>query len=212
MKTEVFTFNPFAENTYLVYDKEGGTGIIIDPGCMDSFEHKELETAISDRKLQIQEILLTHAHIDHILGCARLCELYKTGMVMHADDKFLFARSREMAQMFGIPYAEPPEPSRYFQVGETYHAGNVSLLVRHTPGHSPGSVSFVNEEAGIIIGGDVLFKNSIGRTDLPGGDINILLNSIREEFFIYPDHFRILSGHDEETTIGSEKRYNPFLK
>lgn len=211
MEMKKFTFNPFSENTYVLWVSTG-EGVIVDPGNFDRHESGEIIRFVEENGIRIQEIILTHAHIDHIFGCAELSAHFGVGIRMHKADLFFLERAEESGMMYGFPVKRPPAPTAWFSDGDIYNLGAEQLLVRHTPGHSPGSVSFIDEKGSRIISGDVLFKRSIGRTDLPMGDMKVLLRSIREVIFAYDDAFEIHSGHGPVTTIGEEKAENPFLK
>ena len=205
-----FTFNPFQENTYVLYD-ETKECVIIDPGCYDESERKKLVSFIEDKKLKPVKLLNTHGHIDHMIGNKFIAEKYSIGLEMHKLDLSMLNRAVQTAAMYGVNIEPSPEPSKFIDEKDTITFGNTSLSVFFTPGHSPGSICFYNKEDKFVIGGDVLFQNSIGRTDLPGGDFNTLLNSIRTKFFVLDDAVKVYSGHGPVTTIGFEKQYNPFL-
>lgn len=211
MQIQAFTFNPFSENTYVLYD-ETGEAVLLDPGCAFPEEEKELVEFIAEKKLTVKKILLTHAHIDHILGCRFISKTFGAGIYMHKEDLFLLQRATDIGQMYGVPIAVPPAPEAFLNQGDVFCFGNSHLEVRFTPGHSPGSISFIHHESCSVFSGDVLFSGSIGRTDLPGGSMDVLLNSICAQLLSLPDAYKIFSGHGPVTDIGMEKRQNPFLR
>lgn len=204
-----FPFNPFAENTYILYD-ETKHAVVIDPGCYDPMERKALDGFISENGLTVDLLLNTHCHIDHVLGNYHVKETYKVPLLMHKKDLEVLYSAKALAPNYGMADYQPTEPDRFIEEGETISFGNSSLKVVFVPGHAPGHVAFINEEQDICIGGDVLFRGSIGRTDLPGGDFNTLISSIREKLFPLSDDMVVYPGHGPETTIGIEKKTNPF--
>jgi len=211
MQIKSFTFNPFSENTYVLYD-ETGEAVVLDPGCAFPDEEAELDEFIKSKNLKIKNVILTHAHVDHIMGCDYVCKKYGVGITMHADDLFMLQRGPQIGLMYGIPVKEAPEPEAFLKHGDTFSFGNTVLEILHTPGHSPGSISFVHKPTKSVICGDVLFQGSIGRTDLPGGNMEVLLDAIRTQLFTLGDDFQVFNGHGNPTTIGTEKKFNPFLR
>jgi glyoxylase-like metal-dependent hydrolase (beta-lactamase superfamily II) len=205
-----FTFNPFQENTYVVHN--GSEAILIDPGCWNSSEEHELETYLSENALKPVRLVLTHAHIDHVLGCAWTADRYGLRPVMHADDVPLLNMAPRQGELYGVPCAPSPAPVSFLKAGDAIRLGTDELQVIHVPGHSPGHIALYCAAQHFVLSGDVLFMNSIGRTDLPGGDTDTLLKSIREGLFPLGDEVTVYSGHGPETTIGREKRSNPFLR
>jgi glyoxylase-like metal-dependent hydrolase (beta-lactamase superfamily II) len=205
-----FCFNPFQQNTYLLYDNEG-TAFIIDPGNYTSSENVLLKNFIEEKKLKLTRLLLTHAHIDHILGNKFIFENYGLLPEMHEEEIFFVERLPQTAAMYGVPCDPSPFPEKFIVPGEKIKLGVYEFETIFTPGHSPGSISYYNKENKLLISGDVLFRNSIGRTDLPKGDHETLLTSIREKLFCLPQDVQVFSGHGSSTTIGYEKENNPFL-
>lgn len=206
-----FTFNPFQENTYLIINDKKQCWIV-DPGMYDNNETNHLFDYIKKNELQPQAIINTHAHLDHIFGIAPLVEKFNLSFGLHKKELPVLARAPQSAAMFGVSISAVPHPSFNIEEGKPLQLGDENLEVRFTPGHSPGSVVFYYAPGKWVIGGDVLFSGSIGRTDLPGGDFNTLINSIRNEMFTLPDDTTVHSGHGPATTIGREKAYNPFLQ
>lgn len=211
MQIRSFTFNPFSENTYVLYD-ETNECVVVDPGCAFADEEAELAQFIQSKNLIVKQILLTHAHVDHIFGCDFVHKTYRVGITMHPDDLFMLQRGPQMGMMYGVPVKQAPEPEAFLQEGESFRFGNTVLEVLHTPGHSPGSITFVHNGSKSILSGDVLFQGSIGRWDLPGGNQEILLENIRKKLFVLPDDFQVYSGHGSPTSIGVEKKFNPFFQ
>lgn len=211
MQIRSFTFNPFSENTYVLYD-DTRECVVVDPGCAFTDEEEELEAFIKTNRLTVKHILLTHAHVDHIFGCDFVHKTYNVGITMHRDDLFLLQRGPQMGMMYGLPVKEAPEPVAFLEEGDVFRFGNTELDVLHTPGHSPGSITFVNRASKSVISGDVLFQGSIGRWDLPGGNQELLLQNIRSKLFTLPDDFQVFSGHGQPTAIGVEKKFNPFFQ
>lgn len=205
-----FTFNPFQENTYVLHD--GSQAILIDPGCWNASEEHELETYLSDNALTPVRLVLTHAHIDHILGNAWVHSRYGLLPEMHKADLPLLRSGERQAKMYGIPYEPSPEPEHFIEEGDVIELGKDRLKVLFCPGHAPGHIALYSAEQRFVICGDVLFMNSIGRTDLPGGDMETLLRSIRDGLFPLGDDVKVYCGHGPDTTIGFEKRSNPFLQ
>jgi len=205
-----FTFNPFQENTYLLSD-ETKKCVIIDPGCYSTEEKKELSDYISSHGLEPVKLLLTHAHIDHVLGNNYLCGKYKLEIEMNVIEKDLLKSASVYGQMWGIVVEPSPEPTVFLEEGDQVRFGNSMLEIIFTPGHSPGSICFYNTGEKFAIAGDVLFYGSIGRTDLPGGDYDTLISSIHEKVFPLGDEFKIYPGHGPATTIAHEKKFNPFV-
>jgi hydroxyacylglutathione hydrolase len=208
---ESFTFNPFSENTYVLSD-ETGEAVVIDPGCYDKDEFAELHAYIEKNALTPVRIINTHAHIDHVLGVAHVKEKYKIPFSLHRIDEPLLKAVKTYASNYGFAGFDEPEVDSFLEEGDTVTFGNAYLKVLFVPGHAPGHVAFVNHEQQFVIGGDVLFRQSIGRTDLPGGNMNTLVNSIRTQLFTLDDDYTVYAGHMEPTTIGFEKKHNPFLK
>jgi hydroxyacylglutathione hydrolase len=205
-----FTFNPFEENTYILYD-ETKECAIIDPGCHSYAEKQELAGFISTQKLTPVKLLLTHTHIDHIFGNNFVCGKYNLKPEVNELELPMLQNAKMIGQMYGIEIEPSPEPGKLLKdVGEVKF-GNNELQFIFTPGHSRGSLCFYNSEQKFVIAGDVLFNGSIGRTDLPGGDYNTLIKSIREKLFTLGDDIKVYPGHGPTTTIGHERKHNPFL-
>ncbi|MGV3637770.1 MAG: MBL fold metallo-hydrolase [Flavobacteriales bacterium] len=205
-----FTFNPFQENTYVIHD--GHDALVVDPGCWNRTEQRELEEYLGNNGLTPVRLVLTHAHIDHILGCAWMHKRYGLSPELHEKDLPVLAAGERTASMYGIPYDPAPEPKAFIQEGAGIGIGSEALQVLFVPGHAPGHIALHSADHGFVVSGDVLFQNSVGRTDLPGGDTETLLRSIREQLFPLGDAVVVYSGHGPETTIGREKRSNPFLR
>jgi len=208
----VFTFNDFSENTYLIHD-DTKQCIIIDPGNNNSAEDQTISDFISSNDLQPVRLLNTHCHLDHVFGNKYIADTYKLGLEIHQGELPVLQASPQVSKMYGIPYPNlSPEPVSFLKPGDHIEFGDTKLSIHFTPGHSPASVSFYNQEEGYIIGGDVLFHGSIGRTDLPGGDTDTLISSIKTTFMTLPDETRVYSGHGPMTTVGHERTNNPFLQ
>ena len=205
-----FQFNPFQQNTYLLYDSDGNA-FIIDPGNSTSSENTQLKNFIEEKNLKLTRLLLTHAHIDHILGNKFIFDTYGLLPEAHKEELFFIERLPQTATMYGVPFEESPLPEKYIEPGDKILLGNYEFETLFTPGHSPGSISFYNKENKLLLSGDVLFQRSIGRTDLPKGNHETLLKSIHEKLFVLPDDVKVYSGHGPATTIGYEKANNPFL-
>jgi glyoxylase-like metal-dependent hydrolase (beta-lactamase superfamily II) len=205
-----FVFSPFAENTFVLYD-ETREAVIIDPGCYNSVERKTLQDFIQEKNLQVVKLLNTHCHLDHVFGNEFVKQTFAVQSYAHASEDFNLGILEASARMFGIARVESTRTDVYLQENEIIEFGNSALKVLFTPGHSPGHVVFYNEKQGFCINGDVLFRTSIGRTDLPGGNYQTLIHSIRNVMFALPDDTTIFTGHGEPTTIAFEKKHNPFL-
>lgn len=205
-----FTFNPFQQNTYLIYDDEK-TAYIIDPGNSNNAEHTELKNFITEKGLQLKRLLLTHAHIDHVLGNRFIFDTYGLLPEVHEKDLFFIQRMPESGAMYGLNVDPSPFPGKYLEEGDIVQLGKYTFSCLYTPGHSPGSISFYNAENKLLISGDVLFKGSIGRSDLPMGNHDTLIRSITEKLIPLGDDVKVYSGHGPATTIGSERQNNPFL-
>ena len=212
LQFESFVFNPFAENTYVVYDDNAKECIIIDPGCSNASEENELFGFIDSHRLKPLMVVNTHGHIDHILGNAAVKKRYGIEVAAHPNVKNDFLRSRQQAAMFGLSFdGECDLPDRDLEYGEIIKVGESTLEVISTPGHAMGSISLYAEMEGWVFTGDALFCRSIGRTDFPGGNYEQLRTNIIERLFRLPDDTEVYSGHGESTTIFDERRYNMFL-
>ncbi len=213
MPTQIksFVFSPFQENTYVVFDDTLKCAIV-DPGCYEQREKEELKTWIEAHNLQPVLLLNTHSHLDHVFGNAFVSRTWKLKPQVHPLDRPVYERFDAMAQAYGIPGTEtPPEPKYNLAEGKPISFGNTSLNVHFLPGHCPGHVAFECEKENWIIGGDVIFRGSIGRTDLPGGDMDTLLDSIKNKLLRLDENRVVYSGHGPETTLKAEKASNPFL-
>lgn len=209
-KIKIFVFNPFQENTFILYD-DTKECIVIDAGCNEEYEFQQIDQFIQENNLQLKSVVNTHCHIDHIMGNAYLTKKYNVDSVAHKEDMPLIERSKDMAMAFGFEVEEPPVPNILVDEGDEIKFGNTVLQVRHVPGHSPGSIALYNENENYVIVGDVLFAGSIGRTDLPGGDYDTLISSIQNKLFTLKDDVVVYPGHGEKTTIEQEKNTNPFF-
>ncbi len=208
-----FTFNAFEENTYVIYDKASSEAIVIDPGCHSPDEKEVLSSFLKKNNLILVAILNTHCHVDHVFGNAFLKKQFpEVPLCIHKGELPVLRAYPQFASMYGLAAEPSPTPDKFFADGDTFSFGNVNFEVCLTPGHSPASVSFYCRADSYIIGGDVLFRESIGRTDLPGGDYDTLIRSIEKHFFSLPDDVKVYCGHGPSTTIGHERKYNPFLK
>ena len=210
LTVKFFTFSPVQENTYVVFN-ENKDAIIFDPGCYSPEEKKTLSQYIVQEKLRIVQLINTHCHLDHIFGNKWVAETYALELFIHPDEEVILAHGPEYGKMWGLPFTNYEGQLHFINEPDIIKLGEDELHVILAPGHSPGSLCFYNKDQGFIIGGDVLFRESIGRTDLPGGDHNTLLKSIREKLFVLPDNVEVFSGHGPSTTIGYEKKHNPFV-
>ena len=212
MKIKSFKFNPFQENTYVIYD-DTKECLIIAPGCYSKEEQILLKKFISHEKLNPVKIINTHCHIDHILGNNFVNKFWGAELYMHKKDLPLLNNSIKISNMYGLSnYALSPSPKYFLEQGDILKFGKSKFDIIFTPGHAPGHICLYNKEKNILIAGDTIFKQSIGRTDLPGGDYNTLISSIKYQLLILPDATQIFSGHGPITNIGFEKTHNPFLQ
>lgn len=212
MKVVVFQFSLFGINTYLVYDPETLCCAVIDPGMINESEEKAISDFISKYNLKLTNIINTHLHIDHVAGNHYLHLKYNAPVLAHLLDEPLGKHISQQAAMFGMSESIPDvEITEYLKAGDEIKIGNGILRVIPVPGHSQGSIALYDEKDKFVIVGDALFQGSIGRTDLPGGNYKQLLESIRKNLFTLPDETTVFSGHGLSTTIGEEKRSNPFL-
>lgn len=206
-----FTFSPVQENTYVLYNEQKQC-CIIDPGCYFPAEKDELKTGIEKAGLTPVLLLNTHCHLDHVFGNKFVAETWGLELHLHPLEKPLLDYAPQSGRQWQLPFDNYEGPLVYLEPGKNIQLGNDQLEIRFTPGHSPGSVSFYSAADGFIIGGDVLFNRSVGRTDLPGGSMEVLMHSIETQFFTLPDETKVYSGHGPVTTIGYEKKNNPFVK
>lgn len=210
LQIKVFTFSPVQENTYILYN-EFNECIIIDPGFYDDSEKMELQSFIKDNSLKPKFLLNTHCHLDHVFGNKFIAEEYKLTLHTHPLERSVLEMAPTSGLMFNLPFINYTGEIIHLEEGDEISMGEDILKIIFAPGHSPGSICFYCEKQHFLIGGDVLFQGSIGRTDLPGGNHEGLLHNIREKLFILPDNVIVYPGHGPETTIGEEKRNNPFF-
>lgn len=206
-----FVFNSFQENTYLLYD-ETKEGIIVDPGCYEDFEKRQFDEFISDNNIKLVRLINTHSHVDHILGNNHIIEKYNIGLEIHKSGLIIHQHVKDHGAAFGLIIDTPNEPINFLEEGDKIKFGNSEPDVIYTPGHVDGHICLVSHDDKFIIAGDVLFQMSIGRTDLPTGDFDLLINNIKEKILKLPDDFTVYPGHGPETTIGFEKKHNPYLE
>jgi len=204
-----FVFNAFQENTYIISD-ETKECVVVDPGCYDDDEKKELSDYVLDHKLKVRMLLNTHCHIDHILGNEFVKQKYSTKLYIHQTEEFVLNAQKVFAPHYGFNRYQEAKPDGYLVEGDVVEFGSQKFTVLFVPGHSPGHIAFYHEKEKVVFAGDVLFQNSVGRTDLPGGNHNTLIDSIHKKLFTLPDEVTVYPGHGDETTIGVEKRTNPF--
>lgn len=211
MQVELFTFSSFMTNCYLCHDQ--GEAVLIDASCETQTERDEVLTVIAEHDLEIQHLLLTHAHVDHIFGCRFFEDRFGQRFEAHAASEPFIERAGEQATAFGVELDPPSIPSTHLDEGDTISFGGVTLEILHVPGHSPDSLCFVHRPSKQAVTGDVLFQNSIGRTQgLPQTSRTELLTSIREKLLPLGDEFTIFPGHGPPTTIGQERQQNPFIQ
>jgi hydroxyacylglutathione hydrolase len=210
MHIKSFTFNPFMENTYVLYD-ETNEAVIIDPGCYEKSEKSDLMQFIKNQNLTPVKLLNTHCHVDHVLGNAFVKSTYDIPLWFHEGELPILKSIPAYASNYGFHNYQDTNPDHFIREGDLIKFGNTTLGSLFVPGHSPGHLVFYNEQDKIAIGGDTLFDGSIGRTDLPGGDHATLLRYIKEILFVLPDEVTVFPGHGPSTTIGKEKNSNPFV-
>lgn len=208
---QVFRFNPFQENSYLLINDKRDC-LIIDPGCYFENERIEITEAIRSQGLKPIRLINTHCHLDHIFGNRLVLTNYGLGPEIHRLEQPVLDASPQAATMFNTPFEPSPPVKGYLEQGDKINLGEIELEILLTPGHSPGSICLYNEKEKYVISGDVLFSQSIGRTDLPGGDLDTLIHSIKSKLFQLGDETRVYAGHGEPTTIGAERLNNPFLQ
>lgn len=209
MQVKKFTFNPFQENTYVIYD-ESKECVIIDPGCYEKEEENELFNFISSAGLKVVKLVNTHAHIDHVLGNYTVSQKYKVPLTLHPIDVATLKAVKSYSGAYGFVNYTEVEQIETFTPGQQLEFGNTKMDIFFVPGHCPGHVAFYSAADKLILSGDVLFYQSIGRTDLPGGSFEVLIKSIHTHLFTLPDDTKVYCGHGPETSIGFEKKYNPF--
>jgi len=213
MKIKKIIVNPFQINCYIYYDEDSREGVIIDPGAYDKYEEDEIIKFIEGKNIKLKYSLNTHGHIDHIMGNKFAVNCFNIPQMIHKDDLFLLENATIQGMVYGLNIENVPAPDEFITEELVLSVGNTDLRFIHTPGHSPGGVCIVDHLNKIIFSGDTIFRDSIGRTDLSGGNTDILLESIHNKLFCQcDDDYVIYPGHMEETTIGREKKYNPFLR
>ncbi len=211
MPLHCLTFNPFQENTYVLADATG-QAVVIDPGMSDAAERNTFDRFLRKHNLTLAACWLTHAHIDHVLGLAHVSDAYGLRPRVHPGERPVYDSNPQVAAMYGMPLAPLPEATYDITEAEPMHVGQLTLSPILAPGHSPASVCFYLEAEGLLVGGDVLFRDSIGRTDLPGGDHETLLRSIRDKVYTLPKETVVWPGHGPRTTVAYERVNNGFVR
>jgi hydroxyacylglutathione hydrolase len=207
MIVEMLTVSPFQENCYVIGDEKSMAGAIIDPGD----EATRIALAVERVGLQISQIIVTHSHIDHVGAVAQLVDEYMCPVLMHAEAEAMLKTLPQQAMMMGMRFGKIPNVDLHVGDDEVLEVGSLRLRSMYTPGHAPGHLAFLVEDEALVFSGDALFAGSVGRVDLPGGSMEVLMRSISERLLTLPDETRVLSGHGPETTIGRERVTNPFL-
>jgi glyoxylase-like metal-dependent hydrolase (beta-lactamase superfamily II) len=208
MILETLTVGPFQENCYVIGDQASGAGAIVDPGD----EAARIAVAVEQTNLEIGRILVTHAHIDHVGAVAALADEYACPVMMHAEAEPMLEQLPTQAMMMGLKFGKVPAIDRYIEDEDVLEVGDLRLRSLYTPGHAPGHLAFYIESEELLLSGDALFAGSVGRTDLFGGDMEVLMRSINERLMTLPDETRVCPGHGPQTTIGTERAHNPFLR
>jgi hydroxyacylglutathione hydrolase len=208
MILEMLTVSPFQENCYIMGDEESGEGALVDPGD----EAARIAMAVEQTGLDIGSIIVTHAHIDHVGAVVALVDEYSCPVLMHAEAEPMLKQLPTQAMMMGLRFGKVPAVDRYVEDEETLEVGDLRLRSLYTPGHAPGHLAFYVEDEGLILSGDALFAGSVGRVDLPGGSMEVLMRSIEERLLTLPDETAVYPGHGPRTTIGNERVSNPFLQ
>jgi glyoxylase-like metal-dependent hydrolase (beta-lactamase superfamily II) len=211
IKVEHFTFNPFEENTY-VLTNEKGDAVIIDPGCYFTEEERMLQHFIESNKLNPIKLLNTHCHIDHVFGNEWVHKTYGLELYIHEGEKPVLEFAPSTGNFYGLGFSNYNGPLHFLAEGDEVFLRDDKLKVLFTPGHSPASICFYCTAQNFVIGGDVLFNESVGRFDLPGGNEQLLYKSIREKLYVLPDETVVYPGHGSKTNLGHEKKYNPFVR
>lgn len=212
MRVHSFTFNGFQENTYVV-SGESGACVIIDPGCYDRYEEQQLADFITQQGFTVKAVLNTHCHLDHIFGNAYCVEKWQVPLYAHREEAFTLSLGERSAAMYGFAGFRPsPEPTHWMEDLDCLQFEDLEFDVIFGPGHCVGHVAFYNEPQHVLIGGDILFRGSFGRTDLPGGSMEVLKKTIHERMFTLPEETVVYPGHGPATTIGEEKRTNYILE
>lgn len=213
MKIKKFVINPFQMNCYVYYDENTSEGIIIDPAAYNEYEKNYILKFVNINKINIKYIINTHGHVDHVLGNKFAVDNFKCPLLIHREDLLLLQNAENQGLLFGINIESIPAPDEYIEENSEIKLNNNEINFIHTPGHSPGGVCIIDHNNKNIFCGDTIFSETIGRTDLPGGNMQILLDSIINKLFSRcKDDYILYPGHMEETSIGKEKKYNPFLK
>ena len=207
MILEMLTVGPFQENCYVIGDEETGEGAIVDPGD----EATRIALAVERTNLEIGQILITHAHIDHVGAVATLVDEYACPVLMHAEAEAMLQQLPTQAMMMGLRFGKVPAVDHHIEDEEVLEVGGLRLKSLYTPGHAPGHLAFYVEGEALVLSGDALFAGSVGRTDLFGGSMEVLMRSINERLLALPDETKVYPGHGPETTIGEERKHNPFL-
>jgi hydroxyacylglutathione hydrolase len=208
MILKMMTVGPFQENCYIIGDEESGVGAIVDPGD----EAARIAMAVEETNLEIGSIIVTHAHIDHVGAVVVLVDEYACPVLMHAEAEPMLRQLPTQAMMMGMRFGKVPSVDRHVEDEEILEVGDLSLRSLYTPGHAPGHLAFYAEEEGLVLSGDALFAGSVGRVDLPGGSMEVLMRSIEDRLLTLPDDTLVYSGHGPRTTIGNERTSNPFLQ
>ena len=210
MKIKPFVFNEFSVNSFVIYD-ESKECVIVDPGCISEEQQKILTNFIDDNKLKPVKLLNTHCHVDHVAGTKFVVDTYNIPVYMNDGDQANLDASVRAGELYGMKIDIPPTVDSFLKDNDTVKFGNSELKVLHLPGHSKGSIAFYAEAEKFVVVGDVLFNGSVGRTDLNGGSLDELMDSIKNKLFKLDDSVTVFTGHGPETTIGNEVRSNPFL-
>jgi len=207
MILEMLTVGPFQENCYVIGDEDTGAGVVVDPGD----EAARISLAVEQTGLEIEKILLTHAHVDHIGAISALVDEYSCPVLAHREAEPMLRQAPTQAMMMGMKFGRVPSLDGYVEDEEVIEVGGLRLQALFTPGHAPGHLAFHVEDEGLVLSGDALFAGSVGRVDLPGGSMEVLMRSIEGRLLTLQDETRVYSGHGPPTTIGEERAHNPFL-